>query len=284
MEYALYNGLRTAAQPKLKALCEHCGTEVIAKCGTKKIWHWAHTSMENCDSWYEPETAWHRNWKDVFGERCSEIRIVKENVYHIADVVNKDGIVFEFQNSSISSEMIAAREAFYGEKMIWIINGEAFKSGFRMQDEEFIKNWNVSVLNEFESAQNYPSFHKGLVIEDWQLKNEAVRQLLKHQSFVHVPEAQIYYRLLNGMNTKKIVEDTLLRETEALYEKQKPMQDSTKGAFTWSHPRRSWEDAKRAVFIDFGEAELYWITKGMGKEQGTVVKIRKEKFMEKYGK
>ena len=123
-------------------------------------------------------------------------------------------------------------------------------------------------------------FNKGPIIEDWQVKNESVKQLLMQLNFLYVPEEHIYYRPMHG--NKKALEAHLFREICLLYEKQKPVQDITKGAFTWSHPRRSWENAKRPVFIDFGEDELYWVTKGLGKYQGTGIKIRKEKFIEKY--
>jgi hypothetical protein len=283
MEYALYNGLRSAAQPGLKALCEHCGTEVIAKCGSKKIWHWAHTTLENCDSWYEPETAWHRHWKQRFGKQCSEIRILREGVYHIADVLNKDGIVFEFQNSSISSEVIAAREAFYGEKMIWVINGEAFKSSFKFLDDAFLSDWELKTVDEFEAAQHYRPYAAGLIIEDWRLKQDSVKSLLKHRDFVHLPDMRIYVRPIHGPANKKALEEQLNAEIEILYNTQKSKQDSTKGSFAWLHPRRSWEDTKRPVFLDFGDDHLYRVTQGMGKEQGQGVKISKEKFVEKYG-
>ena len=283
MEYALYNGLRTAAQPGLKALCEHCGSAVQAKCGTKLVWHWAHLSLENCDSWHEPETLWHRNWKHVFGERYSEIRIGKDGYYHIADVVNKDGIVFEFQNSSISSEMIAAREAFYGEKMIWVINGESFKNNFEIYDEEFISEWQLKFVSEFEAAERYASFARGLIIEDWRIKNDYVKQHLSQRGFVHVPDAGIYYLELKGILNKAFPEKEISRDIKALYETHKQPQDNRKGRFEWSHARHSWEDAKRPVFIDFGEEYLYRVTEGMGREQGRGVRVWKERFVGRYG-
>lgn len=280
MEYALYNGLRTAAQPGLKAVCEHCGGELIAKCGSKKIWHWAHSSADSCDSWYEPETAWHRQWKQVFGQACSEIRVMKAEGYHIADVLNREGIVFEFQNSPISADMIAAREAFYGEKMIWLINGEAFKTHFRRYDDVFMRDWHLKLLNEFETAQHYRAFGPGLVIEDWQLKQEPLKALLGQLDFRYVPEARIYQRAMPG--NRNAFEDHLLQETLLLYERHKSSSTTEKGSFSWAHPRRSWEDAKRTVFIDFGGGELYWVREGMGKASGKGMRIGKQAFIEKY--
>lgn len=282
MEYALYNGLRAEARPGLKAVCEHCGSAVIAKCGSKIVWHWAHESAEACDSWYEPETAWHRRWKQLFGEPYSEIRVEKEGTYHIADVMNREGIVFEFQNSSISAKEIMAREDFYGEKMIWVINGDAFKQQFEMEDDVFRQGWKLKVLDEFESARHYPAFHKGLIIEDWQVKQDAVRALLNQSGFSHVPDAGIYYRPLSGVVNRQALEREVFMALKALYDRQNTAQELMKGEFRWSHPRRSWEEAKRPVFIDFGGDYLYKVNEGMGREQGRGVKIDKRKFIEKY--
>ncbi len=282
MEYALYNGLRTAAQPTLKGVCEHCGGAVQAKCGSIVMWHWAHLSLESCDSWHEPETLWHRSWKQVFGERCNEIRVEKEGSWHIADVINKDGIVFEFQNSSISSEAIAAREAFYGEKMIWVMNGVAFKDHFEIYDDAYTQEWELKFVNEFEAAERYAPYAAGLIIEDWRVKNDVVKQHIDKLGFMHVKDAGIYYLELKGILNKAFPEKEISRDIKALYESHKAPQDLRKGRFVWARARRSWENVKRPVFIDFGEDELYLVSEGMGTEQGRGMAISKERFVGKY--
>lgn len=103
MQYARINNFRRTAEPKLKATCEHCNGAVRAKCGSKIVWHWAHVSTESCDTWYEPETEWHRSWKNNFGPDRSEISIIKNDNKHVADVLTKDNLVIEFQNSPISA-------------------------------------------------------------------------------------------------------------------------------------------------------------------------------------
>ena len=104
--------------------CPHCGAEMISKCGRSKVWHWAHKSREICDPWWENETEWHRNWKDMFPTEWQEISHTDEQSgeRHIADVKAESGLVVEFQNSPMSLEERASREAFYGD-MIWIVNG-----------------------------------------------------------------------------------------------------------------------------------------------------------------
>lgn len=284
MEYALYKGLKSSAQPKLKGTCVHCSAEVLAKCGSKNIWHWAHLSKENCDPWFEGETPWHRDWKNLFGADCSEIRLIKEKDYHIADVINKNGIVFEFQNSSISAEDILKREEFYGKKMMWVINGSSFKESFQIRDDEFLKEWIFILVNEFDTAQHYPEFANAVIIEDWSVKNHHVKELLVHHGFMYAPGEKIYYK--NHTN-KFMIGEKIIPDLLQLYKIHRRIETpvalgAKKGEFTWDHSRRSWQDAKRPVFIDFGEDFLYRVTSNMGKKHGEGIKIGKGRFIEKY--
>jgi hypothetical protein len=150
MLYATVNGQKVEAQPELKGLCPLCERPVYSKCGEINVWHWAHYVDENCDSWYEQESEWHKNWKLVFGKENSEIIITKDGIKHIADILTNDNIVIELQNSPIQKPIIRKRENFYGERMIWIINGKHFKDNFRItsfisrldEDEEYARRNN----------------------------------------------------------------------------------------------------------------------------------------------
>ena len=79
--------------------------------------HFAHESCADCDAWSEGETEWHLDWKSCVPEDQREVVIG----CHRADAVH-DGIVWEFQHSSISSKAIREREEFYGERMAWIFD------------------------------------------------------------------------------------------------------------------------------------------------------------------
>lgn len=111
----------------LKAKCSGCGDDVIAKCGEIKIWHWAHVNKE-CDSWYEPESAWHIGWKSLAPPDNQEVVIGP----HRADIRTSKGTVIELQHSPISPEEIREREQFYGD-MIWIFDASAFSVRMDME-------------------------------------------------------------------------------------------------------------------------------------------------------
>lgn len=135
MNLALKNGERITATPKDKANCPLCKEEVIAKCGSIKIWHWSHISNKDCDNWWEPETEWHLNWKNEFPKEQQEVTIGKHRAdiqidrpYRLGKFTYKNKFVIELQNSFISLEDVKKREETY-KYMCWLINGKTFAKG-----------------------------------------------------------------------------------------------------------------------------------------------------------
>jgi ribosomal protein L33 len=64
-------------------------SKLTPKCGKIKVHHWAHKNDLNCDSWREPETEWHRQWKNRFPNDWQEVvKFDKEGNKHVADVFN----------------------------------------------------------------------------------------------------------------------------------------------------------------------------------------------------
>ena len=123
MRFAIASETRKEASPALSATCPHCCAPVVAKCGSKRVWHWAHTRDADCDTWSEPESEWHRQWKEVFPESWQEITCVDpiSGERHIADVRTPRGLVLEFQHSQIARDEISARSTFYGN-IVWVID------------------------------------------------------------------------------------------------------------------------------------------------------------------
>jgi competence protein CoiA len=124
MRFALVDEQKAEATPRAKGVCPHCGSEMIAKCGRVKVWHWAHKGNPPCDPWWESETEWHREWKDEFPKDWQEISHIDPATgeKHIADVKNPFGLVIEFQHSNIKPEERISREEFYKE-MVWVVDG-----------------------------------------------------------------------------------------------------------------------------------------------------------------
>lgn len=123
MKFAIVEGDRREAETGLSGKCPACGNVMIAKCGEQRIRHWSHKGKRTCDHWWEPETEWHRDWKNHFPKDCQEkIHTSKEGEKHIADVKTEHGIVLEFQHSFLRRDERESRETFY-KNMVWVVNG-----------------------------------------------------------------------------------------------------------------------------------------------------------------
>jgi competence protein CoiA len=142
MKWGIFDNQKIEASPNKKAYCELCNGELIPKCGTIKIWHWAHKSKVECDPWWEPESEWHISWKNEFPKEQQEVIIKKCTDYiwrkHRADISVNSKII-ELQATSISPKEITERENFYND-MIWILNGRrlAINLEFRKKKENII--------------------------------------------------------------------------------------------------------------------------------------------------
>lgn len=134
MKFAFIDSDRRLAERGLRGACPGCGQEVLAKCGNRRIHHWAHIGIMVCDGFWEPETQWHRDWKDRFPAGWQEQRRVSsDGELHIADVLTEAGVALEFQRSHISDEEKRCREQFH-RRIVWVADGTRLKrdhSSFR---------------------------------------------------------------------------------------------------------------------------------------------------------
>jgi len=243
MKYGLKNNQRVCAQPGVEATCPLCKSDLVPKCGTVIIWHFAHKQIISCDSWYEPESEWHRDWKELFKQENQEIIIEKDGKKHIADVKLGDEVV-EFQNSTISSEDIVQRENFYG-KMMWVINGNTLGKGIELRipdkDREIaVKEMEKKLGCDWDLKLYFPGScpdcgEKLLDIEDKKMcKNHGEREPIKLPANWVNLFAEGYYCPwpipneihpgLTGFRT-----------------------------FRWKHPPKSWWSANKQIIIDLGD-------------------------------
>lgn len=165
-QYAIKDGKRI--KPLIsgdRAKCPACGGDVVAKCGSVNIWHWAHLSGHSCNPNPKAMTMWHKHWQNHWSQEEQEIYTkIEGGSYLFADVKTKDGITIEFQHSPISAENITKRETTYGD-MVWVLDGSKynFKPTLSIPtlDEkikvlENIFYNNISLQDEFE---DFKTFH-----------------------------------------------------------------------------------------------------------------------------
>jgi competence protein CoiA len=92
--------------------------------------HWAHYRPKDCDPWWENETQWHRDWKNLFPIECREVSHSATNgEIHRADIKTSTGIVIELQHSAMADAERESRENFYGN-LVWILDGSPFRKNF----------------------------------------------------------------------------------------------------------------------------------------------------------
>jgi hypothetical protein len=165
MKFADVEGERREAHLGLSGSCGHCGDAMIAKCGEHRVWHWAHTAIRTCDPWWEPETDWHRAWKDQFPEDWQEInqRSEDDGEKHIADVKTDRGTVLEFQHSFLRRDERESREMFY-QKMVWVVDGVRRK---RDRAQFFASVDAVIVINR-EPLIVSVRWKEGALLRDWE--------------------------------------------------------------------------------------------------------------------
>lgn len=240
MNVALVGGERSAPAPGLKGECPLCGKPAQAKCGPIIRWHWAHAGRRHCDPWMENEGPWHRAWKALFPFEWQEV-VAHDHAgeKHIADVKRPDGTVIELQNSPMSLEEMNSRELFYGERMIWIVNGEKFKENIRIGDA--LPNPDHPKVREFKLAMPvYAPWTKA-----WR------KPCLDGGAFAYFRRSDIaaatsprpMLELLHGKDFDGAVEE------------------SYRGQHTWSwrKPREGWLLSQRTVIFDLGESGMWAI-------------------------
>jgi hypothetical protein len=252
MKYSIVNNEKVEAFSGGKGICICCGADTIAKCGLKKINHWAHKSLKHCDNWWENETQWHRDWKNHFPIEWQEIVLFDNQTgeKHIADVKTEGGFVIEFQNSPMNTNELKSREEFY-KKLVWIINGEKFEKNFHILGKLPVPN-----LDKFSDIAFCDS-KKG-----------------------HL--GRLYFKYSDDPDWDKTDEVKLLRmydfsDIEAEVEKY------YKGhhLFDWVRPHTVWFESQCDVFIDFGGDVLWKLIRYDKKGLYSVRMIDKQLFIKR---
>ncbi len=150
MRFALVNNIKVEATSGSKGICPGCMQPLVARCGNQRVSHWAHPPNKLCDIWWEPETMWHRAWKNKFPTDWQEVFIPDETIgeKHFADVRTANNLVIEFQHSHIDPKERTIRERFY-KNMVWVVDGTRLKrdySRFIKGSQDFRKTDNPKIF------------------------------------------------------------------------------------------------------------------------------------------
>ncbi len=303
MEFGLDINTRTRVKPsrKQQAICQCCEEELIAKCGKIRVHHWAH-KKSHCDSWWEPETEWHRNWKSKFPAEWRESIKYDAlcNEKHIADVYNpyKD-LVIEFQNSPISLEELNSREIFY-QKMIWVINAQTYiietspLKPYHNLVKELLKtilsrqiNDTIKIPNEVVTILNIKRDEILQTIKIGSYKQQ-IKELedLFQSEFNNIIEKFLNNEIINlvGVKPSIVLSDLLnpfvynIKDKFYKYSIKNEQLDKENCylSYIWKRKKKVWDFASKPIFLDTGE-DLLWIH-----DNSILKKIPYSKFISKY--
>lgn len=143
---------------KREYFCPCCKGEVFIRNGVSNASHFAHKNSNDCDTFSQDMSEWHREWQKRFPLKNREVGLPFNNPIHRADVLAY-GFVLEFQHSRISREEFNLRNEFYtslGKKVIWIFDMREVVDAGRM---EFHKDW--------EYGGQYTWKNSWRIFEDW---------------------------------------------------------------------------------------------------------------------
>ncbi|WP_186103504.1 competence protein CoiA [Burkholderia gladioli] len=245
MGLAIVDGVRCAPRPGLKGNCPACGRPAIAKCGDLNRWHWAHAGRRHCDPWYENEGPWHREWKQQFPLDMHEIvhfdQVSGEK--HIADIKRPDGLVIELQNSTMEITEMESRESFYGEKMIWIVNADPFRSQIHFFDA--LPDPDADFVADLVFGQPHPQWVKNRV----KPRRGDGRNLMFFRRSERLPDSSMQ-RVYSGDDVIDLIRHHYVGHHLCL----------------WQKPREVWLHSTRLTFFDFGSEEM-WVVRRYGPEK-----------------
>lgn len=253
MDIAVVDGQRMPPAPGLKGVCESCGAPAQAKCGPIVRWHWAHAGRRHCDPWMENEGPWHKAWKEMFPFEWREnVRFdTATGEKHVADIQRADGLVIELQNSPMPLDEMRSREQFYGERMIWVVNGESFRN-------------HISIGVALPAPEHFQ-------FEEYQLAMPILG--------AHAASWLGYFRRADldaRTSPRDLVPLFHGKEFEAL-------EGSHRGhhAWSWKRPREVWLHARRTVFFDFGGRGCLWaMVNYKGHTEKAIYPVVRERFMQ----
>jgi len=253
VKYSIFDGERVAPFPKGKGICPVCASPTQVKCGKRKIWHWAHESLQHCDRWWENETEWHRAWKSLYPEEWQEVvhfdEVTQER--HISDVRTDKNLFVEFQNSPMSEEELASRERFY-KNLIWVVNGHEFKKNFH-------------ILHKLPNP-----------ICDF--VQDIVFHLIKYNH-----QGRLFHR--KSENSNRVPGQWNLVHVHSISEIQDEIEQNYIGhhLFDWVKPRKIWYLSGVKIYFDFGSEALWNMQTYDERGLICVQSVSKRSFIEKMG-
>ncbi len=227
------DGIPSPPEPHARGKCLGCGAAMVSKTGRVRS-HWAHAVSKDWDPWWETETPWHRAWKARFPENWREIaETATDGEIHRADVRTPNGLVLEFQHSSLRDDELASRNAFY-PNLVWVLDGLTFKQNFEVCHA--LPHPTSSIAEDIAWEPAVWGMH-GAMGGMYFKVSEYTRDYGKPAS-----KAQVRCGFIHGYHR-------ITAEVAAAHRGHYQ--------YVWKRPRAQWAKSTAPVFIDFGDGLLW---------------------------
>lgn len=283
MLYAIKDGIKIEASPNQQANCTGCGNAVRSYCGDIYTWHWKHDKKANCDEWFESESEWHLNWKKLFERENTEVRISKDDTWHIADIYTNSKVVIELQYSAIDKRVIELREDFYGDRMFWLLHPQRLDLKPVNLDVFYIETPMPFTVYFDKKELGFPIWIVDLLHFN---PSESLRNCLRINGFIFDENISKYYKRSSLRTFTKIgfnanVKKDLIDEIKS-FSREIMKQFPYLKKFYISTPQKAWSYSNRNIFIDKLADEMFWIKSFKNGRYGLMEKVSKETFIKKY--
>ena len=243
-------------------VCPHCGGKVILRNGLINKAHFAHLQKDCGYFDYKGMSEWHIEWQSLFPDEQREVRMKcdKTGEVHIADAVNHNGVVIEFQNST---------NGFYRQLTSQInqLRIDLAKPVFDMGGDDFRFKYEVTAEYIAGISNNFLLYNNQLKdIDLTEFKSDAENLLIS---------LNLFKETLNKIEAKRVdylkdkIDKMYLRRENEGYEKDYYHLD-------WSHPRKCWQYSKTPIFFDLNNGVM------IGCYNGKAYKTTKDIFIKRY--
>ncbi|WP_137789853.1 competence protein CoiA family protein [Bacillus sp. E(2018)] len=150
-----------------KLRCPVCQNKVIPKCGTKKTWHFAHHSFEECEGFHEGETDYHLlgkkglyKWLTHVNEKTILEHYIREIKQRPDLFLQENQHVIEFQCATVTPEDLRKRISGYQSLHItsdWIFGMKRIKQ--KGPDLFYMQSSDLSAAKIDSNSQLYLNFY-----------------------------------------------------------------------------------------------------------------------------
>ncbi len=147
--------------------CPVCHNKVIPKCGTKKTWHFAHHSFEECDGYHEGETHYHLLGKKGLYKWLTYINEKSILEYYLRDIqqrpdlfLQKQQHAIEFQCATVTPDDLRKRITGYQSQNIdsdWIFGMKRIKQ--KGPDLYYIQSSDLSAAKKDSDGHLYLNYY-----------------------------------------------------------------------------------------------------------------------------